>query len=385
MAKTVAIICEYNPFHMGHKHQIDEIRRTIPDATIVAIMSGNVTQRGEFAIFDKYTRAKGAVLCGVNAVYEMPYPYSCASAEVFARAGVKIANELGADYLCFGSESADIDSLWSAANTIDSPEFEAEISSVLKDKSISYSVAREEALKRLGIDAPKLSNDILGVEYLRAISLFAPNIIPYPIKRVGDGYKSENVGEIMSAGAIRKSFYSGNGLLSIPEGTKELFENENALDLAKSNDFLFRSILMMKPTQIDESYDTPSGCGYFVSEIAKKSSGAQEFFDSLTSKSYTSARLRRIVMYACTGIKTIDSIPSYTQLLAIDSRGREHLKKIKKSMQLPIITKHSDSKKLSEIGLENYTFGKKIDELYCTLIQKPTSASEAYKKTTIVM
>lgn len=385
MAKTVAIICEYNPFHMGHKHQIDEIRRNIPDATIVAIMSGNVTQRGEFAIFDKYIRARVSVLCGVNAVYEMPYPYSCASAEVFARAGVKIASEIGADYLCFGSESADLDKLWCIANTINSPEFEAEISSALKDKSVSYSVAREEALKSLGIDTPKSSNDILGVEYLRAISQLAPSIIPYPIKRVGEGYKSEKTGDFMSASAIRKSFYYGKGLLSIPSEAQKVFEKENYLDLDKANDFLFRSILMMKPSQIEQSYDVPNGCGYFVSDIARSSSGAKEFFDSLTSKSYTSARLRRIVMYACTGVKSIEELPTYTQLLAVDSVGREHLKGIKKSIKITVITKHSDSKKLSENEREIYTLGKKADELYYTLLKCPISADEAYKKTTNIM
>ena len=385
MAKTVAIICEYNPFHMGHKHQIDKIKAEIPDATVVAIMSGNVTQRGEFSIFDKYARAKSAVLCGVNAVYEMPYPFSCASAEVFARAGVTIAKEIGADYLCFGSESDDLDKLYRVAGAIDSAEFEGEISEILKDKSISYSTAREEALKRLGIDAPKSSNDILGVEYLRAIRQIAPSIAPYPIKRVGEGYKSESVGEFMSASAIRKSFYEGNGLLSMPSEALEALKGENYLDLERSNDFLFRSILMMNPLQIERSYDVPCGCGYFVSDLAKSSSGAREFFDSLSSKSYTSARLRRIVMYACTGVKNVEKMPTYTQLLAVDSVGRAHLKSIKKSTQITVITKHSDSKKLSQSDLEIYTLGKKTDELYYTLLKHPTSANEAYKKTTVIM
>ena len=385
MAKTVAIICEYNPFHMGHKHQIDEIRKNIPDARVVAIMSGNVTQRGEFAIFDKYTRAKSAVLCGVNAVYEIPYPYSCASAEIFARAGVKIASELGADYLCFGSESANLENLWNVANLINSVQFEEQMSDILKDKTLSYSVAREEALKRLGVDAPKFSNDILGVEYLRAISQIAPSISPYPIKRIGEGYKSESIGELMSASAIRKSFYEGKGLLSIPSEEKEFLDGENYLDLERANDFLFRSTLMMKPSEIEGLYDVPSGCGYFVSEIAKSSNGANEFFASLSSKSYTSARLRRIVMYACTGVKTLEPLPTYTQLLATDSLGREHLKALKKTIEISVLTKHSDSKKLSEAALENYTLGKKTDELYYTLLKRPLSASEAYKKTTIIM
>lgn len=385
MAKTVAIICEYNPFHMGHKHQIDKIKAEIPDATVVAIMSGNVTQRGEFSIFDKYARAKSAVLCGVNAVYEMPYPYSCASAEVFARAGVAIAKEIGANYLCFGSESDNLDALWKVANAMDSAEFEGAISKALKDKSISYSSARDAALSYLGIDAPKTSNDILGVEYLRAISQIAPDIVPYPIKRVGEGYKSENIGEFMSASAIRKSFYDGNGFLSMPNEAVDALKDENHLDLDRSNDFLFRSILMMDPLQIEQSYDVPCGCGYYVSDLAKKCSGAHEFFASLSSKTYTSSRLRRIVMYACTGVKNVEKLPTYTQLLAVDSIGRAHLKGVKKLTQITVITKHSDSKKLNQSDLEIYTLGKKTDELYYTLLNRPVCANEAYKKTTIII
>ena len=109
MAEIIAIICEYNPFHCGHKYQIDKIRERFPGSTIVAIMSGNITQRASFAMLDKYTRAKAAVSLGVNAVFELPYPFSSSNAEIFASSAVKIATEIGANYLCFGSESGNLD------------------------------------------------------------------------------------------------------------------------------------------------------------------------------------------------------------------------------------------------------------------------------------
>lgn len=385
MGKTIAIICEYNPFHNGHKYQIDKLREAFDGATILAIMSGNVTQRGEFSIFDKYIRAKSAILCGANAVFEIPYPYSCASAEVFARAGVEIASATGADYLCFGSESDDIDNLKEIARVIDSEAFEAEISTTLKDKLISYSVAREKALEGLGKKAPKESNDILAVEYLRAINKLAPEISPYPIKRIGEGYKSDSFAEFMSASAIRNSFYNGNGLVSVPEIVREIFEGQNYLDLNKAEDFLFRSILMAEPSQIDQYYDVPHGCGYFISDIAKRSNGAREFFDSLSSKTYTSARLRRIVMYASNGIKGVDEKISFTSLLAVDEVGRAYLKSIKKTAKIAILTKHSDSKKLTKNSYNSYMLSKKADELYYTLLKEPLSASEAYKKSAIII
>jgi predicted nucleotidyltransferase len=109
--KICAIITEYNPFHNGHLKQIEYIRENLSDTTIVAIMSGNVVQRGELAVYDKYTRAEMALRCGVDAVLELPYPWCGASAGYFAKGGVEIAKAIGADYLCFGSESGDIEEL----------------------------------------------------------------------------------------------------------------------------------------------------------------------------------------------------------------------------------------------------------------------------------
>ena len=117
---VVGIISEYNPFHLGHKYQIDKIREEINDAKIVAIMSGNTVERGEFSIFDKQKRAEIAISCGIDAVFEMPFPYSCSTAEIFASAGVEIATKLGCDYLYFGTEKCNIEYL---TNVVEEKKF----------------------------------------------------------------------------------------------------------------------------------------------------------------------------------------------------------------------------------------------------------------------
>lgn len=114
----IAIIAEYNPFHNGHKYQIECVRREFPQACIIALMSGNFVQRGEGAILPKYLRAEIAVKCGVNAVLELPYPYSSGNAEYFARGAIEILNSLGVDYLCFGSECGDVDTLMNAVRRL---------------------------------------------------------------------------------------------------------------------------------------------------------------------------------------------------------------------------------------------------------------------------
>ena len=387
--RTVAIICEYNPFHNGHKYQIDKIKADFPNANIIAIMSGNVTQRGEFAIFDKYSRAKSAILNGVNAVFEIPYPFSAANAEIFAFKGVEIAYGLGADVLCFGSESNEISYLTEIANAIDTIEFEQRMAEYLKDKSKSYSVARELVLNDMGMTVPKSSNDILGVEYLRAIRKIAPEMTPYTVKRVGSGYKDTEYSAIMSAGAIRKFFYESGELTSVPSESMQLFDenikNGHYLDIDEMRAFLFRNVLRSSPKEMENLFDTPTGCGFFIYETAKNCKDFNEFFIKLTSKSYTNARLRRIVMYLATNTTYIDKNIHYTTLLASDEKGRAHIKSIKKTTPLTILTKYSDTKKLNSNELDFYNSSKKADELYCSLLKSPLPSSEAYRNNAIVL
>ena len=154
---VIGVICEYNPFHLGHKYQIDKIKEENKDAKIVAIMSGNAVQRGELAIFDKQIRAEIALICGADMVLEMPFPYSSATAEIFANAGVEIATKIGCDYLYFGTENCDLEYLKEVANAVDSPRLEEKISSYLSDKSLSYISAKQKALSDLGLETKALA------------------------------------------------------------------------------------------------------------------------------------------------------------------------------------------------------------------------------------
>ena len=196
--KTAAVICEYNPFHFGHKYQIETMKRNFGSGCrIIAIMSGCFTQRGEPAIFDKYTRAESALRCGCDLVLELPLPHSMSGAEFFARAGVYIADSIGVvDLLFFGSECGELTRLQTVAERMSSDEFrQACTEERSKDKGAQTGRLRDEIYRRLWGDEPILSgsNNLLALEYLRALKRFNSPIQPYAVKRVGGGYNSTDI------------------------------------------------------------------------------------------------------------------------------------------------------------------------------------------------
>ncbi len=380
---VVAIISEYNPFHNGHKHQIEKIKEEHPDSVIVSIMSGNVVQRGELAFVDKYTRARIAVENGLDVVLELPYPYSGSTAEIFATAGVKIASGIGANILYFGIESDSLENLEKIASIINGEEYEKEIRSLLKESSESYPILREKALKNLGIDVAYTSNDMLAIEYIRAIKNNSLNLDYKAIKRVGAWYNDHSVCDIMSASAIRDYYYKTGKILSIPENGSELLicelENGKFLDVCKLNSLLLQQIILKGPKSIEESFDCPGGLGYYIYSKAKKLTSASELC-SLSSKGITSARIRRILLYSLFDVESVDKEPKFTTLLAMSQRGKEYLSTAKKVAKIPILTKHADSKKISEQALMEYELNLKVDELYGLLLKSPNLCEKVYKK-----
>ena len=195
--KTVGIIAEYNPFHNGHAYQIAEAKRITGADYAVVVMSGDFVQRGTPAIWDKYTRTRAALLGGADLVFELPVVYATASAEYFAEGGVALLSSLGVDCICFGSECGDIDALMGIAKifTEESPEFKAALTAGLREGK-SYPLAREAAYRAhctahgLPIQETILShpNNLLGIEYCKAILLRNSSLIPFTIKRIGDSY-----------------------------------------------------------------------------------------------------------------------------------------------------------------------------------------------------
>lgn len=383
MAKIVGIICEYNPFHLGHKYQIDKIREEMPDAKIVAIMSGNATQRGELTIFEKHKRAESALNMGVDLVLELPFPYSSSCAEIFALGGVQIATGIGCDYLYFGTENAKTSDLYAIADALASEEYDSCLKKHLQNKAVSYLCARQKALFDLGFKETLLSNDILAIEYVRAIRSTKSLIEPRVIKRKGKSYNDSSVGEIMSASGIRAKYYNDGEIISVPNANFDLYcelaNGGKVLDLNSFNSLLFHHALITPLTVLSSVFDSSSELASLIKDAAVSSKSADEFLEKLSSKSFTRSRIMRVLLYSIFEVKDIARELSYTRLLGANKSGRQILKNAKKS-GLTVITKHSDTRALTNGQREALSLDYSLDMLYLSLLKNGEAPSEAYKK-----
>lgn len=387
MPGVVGIICEYNPFHKGHKYQIDMIRKDMPDATVIVVMSGNIVQRGEFAIINKYERAKIALECGVNAVVEMPYPYSGSTAEVFANAGVEIAGRLGCQYLYFGTEELEIEELEKTARIIDSKEFEIALENSKNDRDVSFIKAKSLALKKMGYNLPTSPNDMLALEYIRAILKKNLNIEYRGIARVGARYNDIGANDIMSASAIRKCYYERGFFESVPDCVSKHYEkiakDGLCIDKRVQERFLHSfclTLLDLKSKYFDTSIEMLS----LIKDIALRSNGSCEFISSLSSKSFTTSRLKRAILYALFNVSSLDFEPKFTILLGMDEKGRGQISSVKRNSDFTVITKHSDAKRLDDVSSLYLAKNYMVDELHNALLKSPISADKAYKATPII-
>lgn len=387
MARVIGIISEYNPFHKGHKYQVDQIRADEPDAVIVAIMSGNIVQRGEFAMMSKYDRAKIALECGVNAVFELPYPYSGSCAEIFANAGVTLAHGLGCDAICFGLERLSLAELEKIAEAMDSDRLQELVDGFLQDKSCSRILAKERAIAELGFEAPRYANDMLALEYIRAIWKKGLPLEYKAIRRIGANYNDVSFGEIMSASAIRKHFYENGNIVSVPECAAALYsEIINFGRYVKSDmpETVMHTHCVLGGLEKKKIFDTSPEMVALIKQIANSSPSGCEFLSSLSSKAFTTARLKRGVLYSMFGIQDVDFSPEFTLLLGMDASGQALLNEIKKKSELTVITKHSDSRRLSDRSKKMLKVVYKADSLYNTLLLDKSVPEDAYKNKPII-
>ena len=208
---VIGIVCEYNPFHNGHAWHIRKSRKAVPDSPVICVMSGDFVQRGEGAMYSKYARAKAACACGADLVVELPLPWSLSSAESFARGAVGMLHRLGATHLCFGSETGDLEELEELTQILVQPDLNDRVKVLLdQDGSLSYAAAREKvALELLGRDSEALrqSNNILAVEYLKAIHELNLDLQPVAIHRRGTrsvhGISRKSLGGVFQRTGIR--------------------------------------------------------------------------------------------------------------------------------------------------------------------------------------
>jgi len=330
----VGIICEYNPLHLGHKKQIDRIREVFgPETSIVCAMSGNFVQRGTPAIIDKSYRAKAAILSGADLVLELPVTTSLSSAEGFATGGVRILEKL-CDYLCFGAETADPQALMDTAQMLLKPDFPPLLRQELETGK-SFPAARQAALQCLGVSGDLLSqpNNILGVEYCKAILSQGCDLKPFPIHREGSYHAEIADAENPSATAVRNLMLIAHNWKScVPKQVRSLFENAPLHSLAAGERAILARLRTMTDAELEALPYGSEGLWRKFMHACRQENTLEEIITATKSKRYTRTRIDRMVMCAFLGItkEMLEAEIPYTRVLAFNDRGREILKGGKK-------------------------------------------------------
>ena len=402
---NIGIVCEYNPFHNGHLYQIEKIREEFGiDTNIIAVMSGNYVQRGGVAIADKGLRAKCAVLSGANLVLELPFPYSMSSAEYFAKSAVHILDSLGCvDYISFGSESGSIDALLKTAELMLSEEFISRLDEMSKDsesRKIGHAALCEMVLKSLQgekFNCVSLTpNNILAIEYIKAIISLKSNIKLHTVKRAFNSFSDESVvpGKVQSATAIRNSIEGKDisALEFVPDITKEyILKAISDGDFPCENERLSTAIiaslrLNLPMCQEDEIHDASGGLYNRLKDLSFKANTIQSLICAAESKKFTKSRIRRTLFYSLLGVTSsqFETLPAYTQLLALDSQGRAMLKTIGKQSQFPILTKPSDTQKLPDAAIPQKMLSDKADAIFQMAKPIPKDGNSALRFTPFV-
>ena len=360
MGKVLGIICEYNPFHNGHLYHLEQSKRLTGSNYTVAIMSGNFTQRGSTAIVDKWSRAEMALRSGIDLVIELPLLYSISSAENFADGAIRILDNLKVvDYLSFGAETSDIDILNEISEILykEPKAYKTLLADELK-KGLSFPKARENALLSY-LDNNKYSNilsspnNILGIEYMKALKKYKSNIKPVSIARFEAGYNDTNYsGNIASATAIRNIIKNGgfNILRNLLPSSSFNILIDNVKqghiipDLSVFERQIIYNLRKMSVEEIGNLPDVSEGLEFSIKKAANSCNTLLEFLNIIKSKRYTSTRLQRILLYTLLEITKKDinlskKVTPYARVLGLNKRGKFLISEIAKANpKLEIIT-----------------------------------------------
>ena len=363
MNKVLGIVCEYNPFHNGHLYHIIQSKKLTGADYIIAIMTGNFAQRGDVSLVDKWSKTEMALLAGVDLVIELPVIYSVSSAENFAEGAVKILNSLKiVNNISFGSETKDINLLDRIAEVLynEPKEFQTLLSHELS-KGISYPKARENALMMYLNDVRRFANvlsspnNILGVEYLKALRKTKSNILPVCIPRVGAGHNDTTYSKNIASATLVRNLVTSNKydtlefkrLVPLTTGSilsENIKKGHIISGLHNFEKEIIYTLRKMSILEIANLPDVAEGLEYKIKQAANSCNSLIEFFNIVSSKRYTQTRISRILVYALLGITRKDmqlskSVTPYVRVLGFNKNGKKLLSMISEAnTKLPLIT-----------------------------------------------
>jgi predicted nucleotidyltransferase len=396
--RITGVVAEYNPFHSGHEYQLRMARRLSGCDCIAVVMSGNYVQRGEPAIIDKFKRAEAAIYGGADIVIELPMPFSCQNAEMFAHAAIMELKKLNVDSISFGCETDNVRLLKKIALLQLTPGFNNYIKEEMK-KGLSYPNAMSNALKFIlneEAEAVYSPNNVLAVEYIKSAVKLNLELQYYPVKRVGMAHNDTEIsGLFHSATAIRNAIMEGSfDNLMLTEKSTELikkffYEHNKYNTLNNYRDYLYYKIITCD--DLEEIYEINEGLNNKIISQVYKHETIDEFIMSLKSKRYTYSKLRRSLLNILLGIKKVDIInimstnDKYVKVLAFNNTGRKAIKNAVNNGTI-VINRYSDYKKnnLTPEKLMRFNITNKTSNIYYLPLENRKMNSEYFENAVYV-
>ena len=368
MNKIIGIIAEYNPFHLGHIYQINEIKKLYPKSTIIAIISPSFTQRGDISIINKYNKTTICLENNIDLVVELPYPYATQSSDIFAKGAIEILNKLNINTLVFGSESNDLENLKKLANISNNDaNYHLKVKEYL-NKGYNYPTAMSKALfdiTNININTP---NDLLALSYLKVINKYNYPIEPISIKRTND-YHATNLdnSKIVNATLIRK-LYNDNQDISSYIANNSL---NKLIKIDYSNLYSLLKLQIINNINNLSTYQTvEEGIENRIKKYIYKSNTWEELVNNIKTKRYTYNRINRMLIHILNSYKKSDNDNiniDYIRILGFNNKGRKHLNNIKKKLDIKLISNYKPNiSKLLDIEFKitcNYAIITKDNEL----------------------
>ena len=375
--KICGIICEYNPFHNGHKHHLEQAKRLSGADFAICIMSGNFVQRGEASIFEKHLRAKHALEAGADAVLELPVHFATSSAEIFAKGAIKLLHSIPAfSHLCFGAENDNASEFISASKILNNEPLNiSEKIQELVSSGVSYAKARAQAFSEvIPSDFLTQSNNILGLEYTKALLSLNATTQIIPIKRKGANYLENDLFENFSSASAIRFAIQENRTTELKNNLPNFVFNdlskvrENCLETLEK-----QAILSHSKEEIARTLDCTEGLENAFKVVAEQNTDS--FTNALTSARYTSSRIKRIALQNLLKIRKDDiqnalNNELYLSLLAIKKDNSALLSELGKS-SFPLLVKNGDYKKLSNQAKSIFEQQIFADQVYAIATNSP--------------
>ncbi|MBQ6477354.1 MAG: nucleotidyltransferase [Bacilli bacterium] len=343
--KKIGLIAEFNPFHNGHKYLIDKIKKKYPDSILILVLSGNFTQRGNVSLIDKWKKTDISLQSGIDLVVELPIRFATDSADYFAFGAITLLEKLQVDTLIFGSESNDVTPLEKIVDCeLNNPEFD-NLVKLYSKTGLNYPTALSSALLDLTGEKITTPNDLLGISYIKAIKKNNYHMTYETIKRTNDYHSKELDNDIVSATAIKEAIKNKEDITNyVPKYVLPYLEDFHFFD----DYFNLLKYKIITDNNLDKYQTVDKDITVSLKDKIIDCTNIDEYIKSLKSKHYTYNQIERMLIHILIGLTKEDASNwnkiSYIRLLGFNEEGREYLNKIKKELDVSLISKISREK-----------------------------------------